>query len=138
MQKRLVLVCEDSLCPRKQPDVNRPGLGEAGRYNSLPAPRRTSTWKGGSGGSCQTATHCTAPRRPCWHSILTKYLHDFIWFSIEYEHQLCLSLTIFIDNCVFCNIVLVLCYTLNLQVLGPNYEDLSPAHLRNTKAQEEL
>ena len=35
MQKRLVLVCEDSLCPRKQPDVNKPGLGEAGRYNVI-------------------------------------------------------------------------------------------------------
>ena len=34
MQKRLVLVCEDSLCPRKQPDVSGPGLGEAGRYSS--------------------------------------------------------------------------------------------------------
>ena len=33
MQKRLVLVCEDSLCPRKQPDVSGPGLGEAGRYS---------------------------------------------------------------------------------------------------------
>ena len=32
VQKRLVLVCEDSLCPRKQPDVSGPGLGEAGRY----------------------------------------------------------------------------------------------------------
>ena len=32
MQKRLVLVCEDSLFPRKQPDVSGPGLGEAGRY----------------------------------------------------------------------------------------------------------
>ena len=32
MQKKLVLVCEDSLCPRKQPDVSGPGLGEAGRY----------------------------------------------------------------------------------------------------------
>ena len=30
MQKRLVLVCEGSLCPRKQPDVSGPGLGEAG------------------------------------------------------------------------------------------------------------
>ena len=32
VQKRLVLVCEDSLCPRKQPDVSGPDLGEAGRY----------------------------------------------------------------------------------------------------------
>ena len=32
MQKRLVLVCEDSLCPKKQPDVSGPSLGEAGRY----------------------------------------------------------------------------------------------------------
>ena len=36
VQKRLVLVCEDSLCPRKQPDVSGPGLGEAGRYNFIP------------------------------------------------------------------------------------------------------
>ena len=33
MQKILVLVCEDSLCPRKQPDLSGPGLREAGRYN---------------------------------------------------------------------------------------------------------
>ena len=32
MQKILVLACEDSLCPRKQPDVSGPGLGEAGHY----------------------------------------------------------------------------------------------------------
>jgi len=32
VQKRLVLVCEDSLCHRKKPDVSGPGLGEAGRY----------------------------------------------------------------------------------------------------------
>ena len=36
MQKRLVLVCEGSLCPRKLPDVSGPGLGEAGRYNHGP------------------------------------------------------------------------------------------------------
>ena len=35
MQKKLVLVCEDSLCPRKQPDISGPGLGEAGRYNVI-------------------------------------------------------------------------------------------------------
>ena len=35
MQKRLVLVCEGSLCPKKQPDVSGPGLGEAGRYRML-------------------------------------------------------------------------------------------------------
>ena len=28
-----MLVCDDSLCPRKQPDVSGPGLREAGRYN---------------------------------------------------------------------------------------------------------
>ena len=33
MQKRLVLVCEGSLCPRKLPEVSGSGLGEAGRYN---------------------------------------------------------------------------------------------------------
>ena len=32
MQKRHVLVCEGSLCPRKLSDVSGPGLGEAGRY----------------------------------------------------------------------------------------------------------
>ena len=32
MQKRLVLVCEGSLCPIKLPEVSRPGLEEAGRY----------------------------------------------------------------------------------------------------------
>ena len=37
VQKRHVLVCEGSLCPIKLPDVNGPGLGEAGRYN-LPPP----------------------------------------------------------------------------------------------------
>ena len=38
MQKRLVLVCEDSLCPRKQPDVSGPGLGEAGCYRMVSEP----------------------------------------------------------------------------------------------------
>ena len=38
MQKRLVLVCEDSLCPRKQLDVSGPGLGEAGRYRMVSEP----------------------------------------------------------------------------------------------------
>ena len=33
MQKRDVLVCEDSLCPRKLLDVSGPGLGEVGHYN---------------------------------------------------------------------------------------------------------
>ena len=32
MQKRHVLVCEDSLCPRELPDLSGPGLGEAGRF----------------------------------------------------------------------------------------------------------
>ena len=32
MQKRLLLVCGDSLCPRELPGVSWPGLGEAGRY----------------------------------------------------------------------------------------------------------
>ena len=35
MQKRLVLVCEDSLYPRKQPDVSGPGIGEAGHYRYI-------------------------------------------------------------------------------------------------------
>ena len=38
MQKRLVLVCEDTLCPRKQPDVSGPSLGEAGRYRMVSEP----------------------------------------------------------------------------------------------------
>ena len=38
VRTRHVLVCEDSLCPRKQPDVSGPSLGEAGRYMAL-APR---------------------------------------------------------------------------------------------------
>ena len=29
---------EDSLCPRKQPDVSGPGLGEAGRYRMVSEP----------------------------------------------------------------------------------------------------
>ena len=33
VQKRHVLVCEGSLCPRKLSEVSGPGLGEAGRYN---------------------------------------------------------------------------------------------------------
>ena len=33
-----VLLCEDSLCPRKQPDVSGPGLGEAGRYRMASEP----------------------------------------------------------------------------------------------------
>ena len=32
MQKRHVLVGDDSLCPKKLADVSEPGLGEAGRY----------------------------------------------------------------------------------------------------------
>ena len=32
VQKRLVLVCEGSLCPIKLPAVSGPGLEEAGRY----------------------------------------------------------------------------------------------------------
>ena len=37
-----MLVCEDSLCPRKQPDVRGPGLGEAGRYIKTGQPQRGS------------------------------------------------------------------------------------------------
>jgi len=33
MQKRHVLVCEGSLCPKNLSDVSEPGLGEAGRYS---------------------------------------------------------------------------------------------------------
>ena len=35
MQKRYVLVCEGSLCPRELPDVSGPGLGEVGRYRMV-------------------------------------------------------------------------------------------------------
>ena len=38
MQKRHVLVCEGSLCPRELPDVSGPGLGEAGRYRMVLEP----------------------------------------------------------------------------------------------------
>jgi hypothetical protein len=44
VQKRLVLVCEDSLCPRKQPDVSGPGLGEAGRYRMVSEPTLVVSW----------------------------------------------------------------------------------------------
>ena len=44
VQKRLVLVCEDSLCPRKQPDVSGPGLGEAGRYTLGQGEARGVRW----------------------------------------------------------------------------------------------
>ena len=33
VQKRHVLICEGSLCPRKLSDVSGPDLGEAGRYS---------------------------------------------------------------------------------------------------------
>ena len=42
-----MLVCEDSLCPGKQPDVSGPGLGEAGRYSRSPG---DSPWLGSGGG----------------------------------------------------------------------------------------
>ena len=38
MQKRLVLVYEGSLCPRKLSDVSGPSLGEAGRYRMVSEP----------------------------------------------------------------------------------------------------
>src|SRR6185437_4341621 len=34
----MVLVCEGSLCPRKQPDISGPSLGEAGRYRMVSEP----------------------------------------------------------------------------------------------------
>ena len=33
-----MLVCEDSLFPKKQPDVSGPDLGEAGRYRMVSEP----------------------------------------------------------------------------------------------------
>ena len=38
MQKRHVLVCEGSLCPRTLSDVSGPGLREAGRYRMVSEP----------------------------------------------------------------------------------------------------
>ena len=35
---RTIPVCEYSLCPRKQPYVSGPGLGEAGRYKMVSEP----------------------------------------------------------------------------------------------------
>ena len=47
MQKRLVLVCEGSLCFKKLSDVSGPGLGEAGRYkDALTISRMHSLSKG--------------------------------------------------------------------------------------------
>jgi len=40
VQKRHVLICEDSLCPKKLPDVSGHGLGEGGRYNGPPVCER--------------------------------------------------------------------------------------------------
>ena len=40
----MVLVCEDSLCPRKQPDVSGPSLGEAAHYNFTPHERHATLW----------------------------------------------------------------------------------------------
>ena len=36
--EKTMLVCEGSLCPRKLPDVNGPGLGEAGCYRMVSEP----------------------------------------------------------------------------------------------------
>ena len=38
---RTIPVCEYSLCPRKQPYVSGPGLGEAGRYRMVSEPTLT-------------------------------------------------------------------------------------------------
>jgi len=38
VQKRLVLVCERSLCPRKLPDVSGPSLEKVGRYRIVSEP----------------------------------------------------------------------------------------------------
>ena len=38
MQKKQVLVCDGSLCPRELTDVSGPGLGEAGRYRMVSEP----------------------------------------------------------------------------------------------------
>ena len=47
MQKRLVLVCEGSLCPRKLSDVSGPGLGEAGHYNINDDEKKQEAFLGG-------------------------------------------------------------------------------------------
>ena len=72
MQKRHVLICEDSLCPRKLPDVSRPGLGEAGRYRMVSDPtlavsRGTYGRKSGgmSTGAWRVSARASGMRR--WH-----------------------------------------------------------------------
>ena len=42
--EKTVLVCEDTLCPRKQPNVSGPGLGEAGRYRMVSEPTLAVSW----------------------------------------------------------------------------------------------
>ena len=52
-----MLVCEDSLCPRKLPDVSGPGLGEAGRYRMVSELILAVSWarKGISARACGRA-----------------------------------------------------------------------------------
>ena len=47
---------------------------------------------------------------PCWRDIWTNILYHFIWFFTDFMCQLYLLLTIIIDYCGFCNIVLDICY----------------------------
>ena len=51
MQKRLVLVCEGSLCPIKLPEVSGPGLEEAGRYRMVSELTLTVSRARGRGGA---------------------------------------------------------------------------------------
>ena len=65
-------------------------------------------------------------------------MYHFMWFFIEYERQLCLSLTFIIDNCGFCNIVLELHYTWFLEVLRPIFVNSQLIHLERRRAQRKM
>ena len=62
MQKRHVLVCEDSLCPRELPDVSGPGLGEAGCYRMVSEPTLVVSRARARGGADATGM-CTGAWR---------------------------------------------------------------------------
>ena len=57
MQKKHMLVCEESLCPRKQPDICGPGLREAGRYSAHGQARVELLYGRGQGRACDTPAH---------------------------------------------------------------------------------
>ena len=75
MQKRLVLVCEGSLCSRKKsvleklPDVSGPGLVEAGRYRAYPSDGcvlRAARRRARAGGEVGDSG-CRAGEGDAWH-----------------------------------------------------------------------